>query len=60
MALKAKSGEFRREGSFAGMMRTGSTLNPEKETAAEIRRLKPKCIFEMGSSEFAIAEPTVF
>ena len=66
MALKAKSGEFRREGSFGdgdsrfagsprvltGMMRTGSTLNPEKETAAEIRRLKPKCIFEMGSSNF--------
>jgi len=53
MALKAKSSEFRSEAAAAGAIRTGSTMSDEKAAAAEIRRLEPECIFEMGSSPSA-------
>ena len=49
MALKAKSSEFRSEAAAAETIRTGCTMSFEKAAAAEIRRLQPKCIFEMGS-----------
>ena len=49
MALKAKSSEFRSEAAAAGTIRIGNTMSSEKAAAAEIRRLQPKCIFEIGS-----------
>lgn len=52
MALMAKSNKFRREAAATGMIRTVSTLSSEKAAAAEIRRLQPKCIFEMSSRYF--------
>lgn len=47
--MKAKTSGFCRKTETEGAIRIIHTMSPEKTAGETIRRLQPKCIFEMGS-----------